>query len=263
MIFDTHAHYDDPSFDEDREELIRSFPEKGVCNAVNISATVDSVYDTIELTKKYDILFGALGVHPEGLSELTDDVLLDIKKLCIENAVYNGGKIVAVGEIGLDYSYDDHDKALQKKWFEAQLEMAREVKLPVVIHSRDAAKDTYDIMADKNCAEIGGIVHCYSYSKEIAAKFLDMGFYFGIGGVLTFKNAKKLVEVCEYLPLESIVLETDSPYLSPDPFRGKRNDSSMIKYVAQKLSLIKGMDTEQILRVTRNNALKVYGICQP
>ncbi|MCR4789366.1 MAG: TatD family hydrolase [Lachnospiraceae bacterium] len=263
MIFDTHAHYDDKAFDEDRDVLIGSLLSNGVGNVVNISATVESCYDTLALTEKYDFFYGALGVHPEGLTELDEEKLEKIKALCIDNSVHKGGKIVAVGEIGLDYSYDEPPKDLQIRWFKAQLEMAGEVGLPVVIHSRDAAKDTYDIMAAAHCENIGGIVHCYSYSKEMAKQFLDMGFYIGIGGVLTFKNARKLVEVCEYLPMDRIVLETDCPYLSPMPFRGQRNDSTRLSYVVQKLADIKGIDEREVTDITETNARRVYGICQP
>lgn len=262
MIFDTHAHYDDESYDTDREELIRSLPDNGVGTVVNISATVASCYDTLELTQKYEHVYGALGVHPEGLCDIDEETLDKIRELCIGNSIKNGGKIVAVGEIGLDYSYDVIDKELQHKWFKAQLRMASEVKLPVVIHSRDAAQDTYDIMKSMECDRIGGIVHCYSYSKEMAERFLDMGFYIGIGGVLTFKNARKLVEVCEFLPMDRIVLETDCPYLSPVPFRGERNDSTRIRYVAQKLSEIKGIPESEVIKITEENANRVYGICR-
>ena len=261
MIFDTHAHYDDESFDSDRDELINSLYDNGVGTVVNISATVKSCYDTLELTQKYQHFYGALGVHPEGLDDLNEEVLEKIKRLCLENSVKNGGRIVAVGETGLEYSYDI-DRDLQKKWFRAQIKMASEVGLPVVIHSRDAAKDTYDIMSETGCDRIGGIVHCYSYSKEMAQQFIDMGFYIGVGGVLTFKNAKKLVEVCEYIPLDRIVLETDCPYLSPMPYRGQRNDSTRIIYVAEKLAQIKGISTEEVINMTEENANRVYGICQ-
>ncbi len=261
MIFDTHAHYDDESFDPDRDELIKSLFDNGVGTVVNISATVKSCYDTLRLTREYEHFYGALGVHPEGLDDLNEETLEKIKTLCLENSIQKGGKIVAVGETGLDYSYDI-DKDFQKKWFRAQIKMALETGLPLVIHSRDAAKDTYDIMSETGCDRTGGIVHCYSYSREMAEQFLEMGFYIGVGGILTFKNARKLVEVCEHIPLERIVLETDCPYLSPMPFRGERNDSTRIIYVAEKLAEIKGISTREIIEVTEENANRVYGICQ-
>ncbi|MCR4989625.1 MAG: TatD family hydrolase [Lachnospiraceae bacterium] len=258
MIFDTHAHYDDEAYNEDRDELIKSLPENGVSNVVNISATLGGIKESLKLSEKYDMIYAALGVHPEGISELSDDEIKNITKLCIDNAVYSGGKVAAVGEIGLDHSYEDLDRALQVKWFEAQLDMAKKVNLPVVIHSRDAAEETYEVMKSNKCEDIGGIVHCFSYSKEMAKKFLDMGFYIGVGGVLTFKNARKLVEACEYIPLENIVLETDCPYLCPSPFRGQRNDSTMIKYVSEKLGEIKNLSPGEVEDITELNARRVY-----
>lgn len=210
-IFDTHAHYDDEAFDEDRYSLIESLPDNGVKAAVNIGVNLKTSEFTSELTKKYDFMYGTVGVHPSDIGEdEIDDVMSGLRSLAAEN-----DKIVAVGEIGLDYHYGDTDKPLQQKWFARQMDLAREIKLPIVVHSRDAAKDTLDIMRDSRADEIGGVIHCYSYSKEMARDFLDMDFYFGIGGVVTFKNARKLKEAVEYIPLDKIVLETDSPYLAP------------------------------------------------
>ncbi len=252
QIFDTHAHYDDEAFDTDREILLDKLPKVGVERVVNIGASIDSCKKTIQLMDQYSFIYGALGVHPSEVAELNMEKLLWLKEQC------NHKKCVAVGEIGLDYHWDEPARALQKEWFQKQLELARELSLPVVIHSRDAAQDTIDVMQKCHAQEIGGVIHCYSFSKETAKIFLKMGFYFGIGGVLTFKNSKKLKEAVEYIPMESIVLETDSPYLAPEPFRGKRNDSQNLTYVVEALSQIKGISTQEVCRITWENANKLY-----
>ncbi|MBO5055004.1 MAG: TatD family hydrolase [Lachnospiraceae bacterium] len=260
MIFETHAHYDDEAFNEDRNELLLSMEKNGIGTIVNIGADIESCKTTLELSRKYPFIYAALGVHPSGTGELNEELLTWLSGVIRENTVKTGGKTVAVGEIGLDYYWNEPEKEVQKKWFERQLEMAKEVELPVVIHSREAAKDTYDIMKALHAEETGGIVHCYSYSKELARDFLNMGFLFGIGGVVTFQNAKKLKEVVEYLPMESIVLETDSPYLAPVPNRGKRNSSLNLPYVVQEISKIKGIEEERIIEITEANAGKLFGI---
>ncbi len=252
MIVDTHAHYDDKAFDEDREQLLESMAGEGVGRIVNIGSSLDACKRTIQLMEQYDFIYGALGIHPTDSGELTDS---DVEWLRTQCALE---KCVAVGEIGLDYYWDEPDRAIQKKWFVRQLELAKEVKLPVVIHSRDAAQDTVDIMKAEKAQEIGGVVHCYSYSRELAKTFLDMGFYFGIGGVVTFNNGRKLKEVVEYLPMDRIVLETDSPYLAPVPFRGKRNDSRKLTYVVEQIAQIKGITPEEVQQTTTQNAHNLY-----
>lgn len=260
MIFETHAHYDDEAFNEDRDELLLNMKENGIGTIVNIGADIESCKTTLELSRKYSFVYAALGVHPSSTGELDENLLMWLSGVIRENTIKRGGKIVAVGEIGLDYYWNEPEKEIQKKWFEKQLEMAREVKLPLVIHSREAAKDTYDIMKALHAQEMGGIVHCYSYSRELAGDFLNMGFLFGIGGVVTFQNAKKLKEVVEYLPMENIVLETDSPYLAPVPNRGKRNSSLNLPYVVEEISKIKGIETERVIEITEANARRVFGI---
>lgn len=260
MIFETHAHYDDEAFDEDREELLSGMKAGGIETIVNIAADLKSCKSTLALCEKYPFIYGALGVHPSSAGELTDETFEWIRNTVQENAIQNGGKVVAIGEIGLDYYWEKEEAAKenQKKWFEKQIELARELELPMVIHSRDAAKDTADMMKALRTEEIGGIVHCYSYSKELAEEFLKMGFSFGIGGVVTFSNSKKLKEVVEYLPLDAIVLETDCPYLAPVPYRGKRNSSLNLPYVVQEIAQIKRMDAERVIEITRENARRVY-----
>lgn len=251
-IFDTHAHYDDKAFDEDREALLRRLPGEGIARVVNVSASLESCKRTIALTEQYDYIYGAIGVHPGETAELDEAGCDWLKEMCKKD------KCVAVGEIGLDYYWDEPGREIQKKWFARQLNLAKEVALPVIIHSRDAARDTEDIMKAERAEEAGGVVHCFSYTKETARTFLDMGFFFGIGGVLTFKNARKLKEAVEYIPLDRIVLETDCPYLTPVPYRGQRNSSLNLPYVASALAQIKGIGEEEALRAVWENSLRLY-----
>lgn len=252
MIFETHAHYDDEAFDEDREELLQSLPEKGIGRVVNVGSSLESCRRTIALMERYPYVYGALGIHPSDSGALEEKDLVWLERQCALE------KCVAVGEIGLDYYWDEPEREIQKKWFVRQLALAREVSLPVIIHSREAAKDTIDILTAEKAGEIGGVIHCYSYSRESARIFLDMGFYIGIGGVLTFKNARKLKEAAEYVPMNRIVLETDSPYLAPVPYRGKRNCSLYLPLVAAELAAVKGLTPEEVERITWENACKLY-----
>lgn len=251
-IFDTHAHYDDEAFDADREELLRELPRQGIAKLVNIGASLASCQKTIELMNQYDDVYGALGIHPSETEELTEQSFEWLREQCRQE------KCLAVGEIGLDYHWEEPQRALQQKWFVRQLDLARELSLPVVIHSRDAAKDTVDIMTAERASDIGGVIHCFAYTKETAKIFLDMGFFMGIGGVLTFKNAKKLKEAAEYIPLERIVLETDCPYLAPEPNRGKRNSSLNLPYVVKALADIKGITEEEVRQAVWKNSHELY-----
>lgn len=253
-IFDTHAHYDDDAFDSDRESLLKSFPEHNVMAVTNIGTNIETSRITAELTEQYDYVYGVVGLYPTEVDAFeTTDAMEQLRVLVQEHK-----RVVAIGEIGLDYHYDDIDKALQQKWFEAQMNLARELQVPVAIHSRDAAQDTLAVMRQAKAGEIGGVVHCYSYTKETAREFLDMDFYFGIGGVVTFKNAKKLVEAVAYIPMERIVLETDSPYLSP--IRSQRNTSLNLPLVAEKIAEIKGISVQDVYDITWDNAHKLYRI---
>ena len=202
--------------------------------------------------KKYPFVYGAVGVHPSETEELNDNLMDWLKHVSGEK------KVVAIGEIGLDYYWKEPDLEIQKHWFVRQLQLAREVKLPVIIHSRDAAQDTLDIMKAEKAEEIGGVIHCFSYGTEMAREYLNMGFYLGIGGVVTFNNGRKLKEVVEYMPLDRIVLETDCPYLSPVPNRGKRNSSLNLPYVAEAISQIKGISPEEVIKITNQNARNLY-----
>lgn len=254
MIFETHAHYDDEAFDEDRDSLLKSLSEQGIEYVVNVGASISTTKKTLELMKEYPFLYGAVGVHPSETAELNEENFAWLKKLSGEP------KVVAIGEIGLDYYWDTPERSIQKEWFDRQMELAKEVKLPAIIHSRDAAADTLDMIKASGLQSVSGIIHCFSYGKDMAKQYLDMGFYLGIGGVVTFKNAKKLVETVEYAPMSQLVLETDCPYLSPEPFRGKRNSSLNLIYVAKKIAEIKGMDYEEVIEITEQNAKKLYRI---
>ena len=252
MIIDTHAHYDDEDFDTDREQLLRGMIKQGISQIVNIGANMSSSEKSIALSEKYHFIYATIGVHPSDVGTMTDKDLDRLRELSRHD------KVVAIGEIGLDYHYPTPDKELQKKWFRAQLALAAELKLPVCIHSREAAQDTFDILQEQNAQDIGGVIHCFSYGWDMAQKFLDLGFYLGIGGVITFKNSKKLKEVVEKMPIERLVLETDAPYLAPEPFRGKRNESSYLKYVIDEITNLRRFSREEIILITDVNAQELY-----
>lgn len=252
MIFDTHAHYDDRAYDDDREVVLSANEAAGIARVVNVAASMQSCITTLDLAKNNPNIYAAVGVHPSDTLPLTDEDMKLLEEYCKED------KVVAVGEIGLDYYWDEPDRDIQKKWFVRQLELARRVSLPVIIHSRDAAADTLDIMKNHNAGEIGGVIHCFSYGVEMAREYLDMGFFLGVGGVVTFKNGRKLKEVVECAPLESIVTETDSPYLAPVPHRGARNTSANIPLVIEEIANIKGLPYEKVEEVLWDNALRLY-----
>lgn len=253
MIFDTHAHYDDEAFDEDREALLNSMKEGGVGRIVNIGANMETSQRTVELTGQYDFMYGAVGVHPSDTGDMTQDDIETLREWSREP------KILAIGEIGLDYHYPEPAREIQKNWFIRQLMLAQEENLPVVIHSRDAAADTLEILKEYGRG-LGGVIHCFSYTKEMAAEYVKLGYYIGIGGVVTFKNARKLAEAVEVIPLERLVLETDCPYLSPEPHRGTRNSSLNLTYVAQTLAQLKGVSYDEIIGQTEQNAQAMYRI---
>ena len=252
MIFDTHAHYDDEAFDDDREELLAGLPAAGIGTAVNIASSVKSIDDCLQLAHRFPHIYCALGIHPEHCADLTDALLNEIRDKLSDD------KALAVGEIGLDYYWPQPDRELQRYWFARQIQLAREADLPVVVHSREAAADTMRIMKENLAEKVGGVVHRYSYSAELAKEFVKMGFYIGIGGVVTFKNAKKIVEVVNAIPLEHIVLETDCPYLAPVPYRGKRNSSMYLPYVVSRIAEIKGVTEEEVINTTEINARNMY-----
>lgn len=253
MIFETHAHYDDEQFDEDREQLLAGLQEAGIETVVNVGATLEGCLSTIRLAEQYPFIYAAVGVHPDEVGTLDEEKFSWLKeKLSHE-------KVVAVGEIGFDYYWDQESHEVQKKWFLRQLEAAREAGLPVIIHSREAAADTLEMMKEYG-QDLKGIIHCYSYSVEHAREYVKMGYLLGIGGVVTFKNARKLKEVVEEIPLEALVLETDCPYLAPVPNRGKRNSSLNLPLIAEEIAAIKQIRCEEVITQTRENARKLFGV---
>ncbi len=255
-IFDTHVHYDDKAFDADRDDVLCNLKNKSVKNVTNIGCNVETSENTVNLTKKYEFMYGAVGIIPEECGNTTKEDLEKIRQMAKENK-----KIVAIGEIGLDYHYEDGpSKNVQQHIFREQINIARELGLPIVIHSRDAAEDTIKLMHEEKADETGGVMHCYSYTWETAKILLKMGFYFGVGGVVTFKNSKKLKNVVENISLQNIVLETDGPYLAPEPKRGSRNDSGNLIYVVKKIAEIKGISEDEVAETTFQNAKKLYNI---
>lgn len=250
-IFDTHAHYDDSRFDEDRTELLSSLCASSVSGIINCGCDLKSSLETVNLTEKHPLVYGAVGVHPHEAEETTEEDLIKIKEL------YSKEKIVAVGEIGLDYFYDFSPRERQIEIFRKQIITANELGLPVIIHDRDAHEDTMNILKE---LKPKGVVHCFSGSAEMAKEILKLGLSIGIGGAVTFKNARKPVEVVEMLPLDKLLLETDAPYMTPVPFRGKRCDSSHIAYTAEKIAEIKGIGVQEIIDRCNENAKALFGI---
>lgn len=250
MYFESHAHYDDERFDDDRDELLASFPAEGIETVVNSSSDIASSRASIALAEKYPFFYASVGVHPHEVSKMREadiDTLRELSK---------HPKVVAIGEIGLDFYYDLSPRDDQRYWFKRQLALAEELDMPVIIHSRDASQECFDIISASNVRK--GVIHCYSGSAPMAQDYADMGFCIGIGGSLTFKNNKKTVEVVEKLPLEKILIETDSPYLAPVPYRGRRNDSRLLKYVVEKISEIKNVPEIDICNITKNNAIELF-----
>ena len=254
MIFETHAHYDDEAFDSDRKELLSSLESRGIGTVINVCASVESLDATRKLVEEYPRVYGAVGIHPDDVGKLDETAFEKMRQMC------RHPKIVAVGEIGLDYYWhkDPESHRLQMLWFRRQMELAREEGLPFIIHSRDAAADTLEAVRQLRGGEIGGVIHCFSYSREMAEEYLKMGLYLGIGGVVTFKNARKLKEVVAEAPLEQLLLETDSPYLAPEPNRGKRNSSLNLPYVAEEIAALKGITADEVVRATEENARRLF-----
>lgn len=254
MIFDSHAHYDDAAFDSDRDTLLESMQKKGIETIINVGASLEGVANTITLMERYPFIYGAVGVHPDEIGELNEENMIWLRSLC------DLKKTVAVGEIGLDYYWNKENHEVQKKWFVRQMDLAKEVDLPIIVHSRDAAKDTLDLMKAEKADKLRGVIHCYSYSKEHAREYMNMGYCLGIGGVITFSNAKKLKEIVAYAPLEYLLLETDCPYLAPEPYRGSRNSSLYLPYVVDEIAKIKQVSGAEVMQITRQNAKNLFQI---
>jgi TatD DNase family protein len=254
MIFETHAHYDDAQFNEDRDAVIASLPSKGIERVINVGSSIETSKTTLALAEKYSYVYAAVGVHPSDIDCLNDRTFEWLRNQA------EWDKTVAIGEIGLDYYWDKEPEVQgnQRYWFVQQMKLAKETGLPVIIHSRDAAEDTMKLMKEINSQNIPGVVHCYSYSAEMAQEFVKMGYYIGVGGVVTFKNARKLKETVESIPLKHILLETDCPYMAPEPHRGTRNDSTNIPYVVEQIAQIKNISEQEVMEVTWENAMNLF-----
>ena len=253
MLFDTHAHMDDRAFDTDREELLSALPGQGLALVMNPGCSLQSSRNAVRLAKEYDYIYAAVGSHPDAADEVDEAVLEECRELCKRNP-----KVKAIGEIGLDYHYEDIPRDIQLKAFRAQMELARELGLPVIVHERDAHEDGMAVVRD--FPEVTGVFHCYSGSAEMARQLVDRGWYIGFTGVLTFKNARKAIEVASSIPLERIVLETDCPYMAPEPFRGRRNDPGKLYRMAEKLAEIRGLSVEEVQAITVENGKRLYRI---
>ena len=251
-IFDTHAHYDDERFDEDREQLLMGLKDKGVRYVLNACADLDSLNSTLQLIDKYEFIYAAVGIHPHYAENMAEEIIDRLRALSSHK------KVVAIGEIGLDYYYDNSPRDVQKYWFERQIELAKEVKLPVIIHDRDAHEDCVNIIKKTNAKNVSGIFHCFSGSREMAQEVLKQNFYISIAGPVTFKNAKKLIEVVQYVPLDRLLIETDCPYLSPEPMRGKRNNPSNLNFIIEKIAVIKGISPQEVADATMENAKRIF-----
>ncbi len=252
-IFDSHAHYDDESFNEDREAVINELKENGIIGVLNCGASLEGARESAALADKYDFFYAAVGIHPEHANEFNEEIIEELKELAKHN------KVRAIGEIGLDYYYEENPpRDVQRNVFRAQMKLAQELKLPVIIHDRDAHEDTLNIL--KEFPEVKGVLHCFSGSVEFARECLKLGYYIGFTGVVTFKNAKKLIEVAKEIPMDRMLVETDCPYMAPTPFRGKRNRSDYIKYIIEKIAEIRGISEDEISLATISNTKKMLNI---
>ena len=253
MLFDTHAHMDDQSFDIDREALLAGLPGQGIGLVMNPGCSLEASRNASALSQKYDYIYAAVGSHPDAADEVNEAVLEEYRTLCKLNP-----KIKAIGEIGLDYHYEDIPREIQQKAFRMQMGLAKELNLPVIVHERDAHEDGLRIIEE--FPEVTGVFHCYSGSAEMAKQLIKRGWYIGFTGVLTFKNARKAIEVASAIPLDRIVLETDCPYMSPEPFRGRRNDPGKLYRMAEKLAELRGLRVEEIHTITMENGKRLYRI---
>lgn len=254
MIFDSHAHFDDEKFDGDREILLRELFGGRICNIVNVGASIETTKTTVALAEKHEKIYAAAGVHPSDIDGLNEESFAWLQ------TQLKHPKVVAVGEIGLDYYWEKEQEVqkAQQYWFARQLSLAKEAHLPVIIHSREAAEDTLRAMKQAHADNIPGVIHCYSYSPELAKEFVKMGYYIGVGGVVTFKNAKKLKETVMQIPLSKILVETDAPYLAPEPYRGRRNHSGYLEFVVKKIAELKGVSEEEVEEATEKNARELF-----
>lgn len=254
MLFDTHVHLNAEQFSEDLLEVIQRAKDEGVERMVVVGFDRPTIIRAMELIEEYEFIYASIGWHPVDAIDMVDDDLLWIEELA------KHPKVVALGEMGLDYYWDKSPKDIQQEVFRKQIRLAKKINLPIVIHNRDATNDIVTILKEENAAEVGGIMHCFSGSVEIARECVEMNFYISLGGPVTFKNAKKPKEVAEFIPLEKLLIETDCPYLAPHPYRGKRNEPSYVKLVAEQIAELKGITFEEVAQTTTENAKKLFGI---
>lgn len=251
-IIDSHSHYDDEAFDEDRDALLESLPGHGIEKVIDVGASVESAREALRLAERWPHVYCALGVHPNEVGALTDAVLDEFGKQSVKP------KVVAIGEIGLDYHHEEPERDMQAAWFRKQIRLAKRVGLPIIVHSREAAQDTLDIIKEEKAEECGGVIHCFSSGPEIAAIYVKMGFYLGIGGVVTYQNARKMKDVVRSVPMERILLETDCPYLTPMPHRGTRNSSLYLPLIAEEIASLRGISPQEVIDRTHENALRCF-----
>jgi TatD DNase family protein len=254
MLFDSHAHYDNERFADDRHEIIKKAYDSGVSYILNPSSDIESLAASVSLAHEFEFVYAAVGVHPHEVKNMNDNTLAVIEEYAKDK------KVVAIGEIGLDYHYDHSPRELQKHWFAQQINLAKKLDLPIIVHDRDAHEDTMNLIRSEDAKTVGGVFHCFAGSVEMSRELLDNNFYISTGGAVTFKNARRIVEVIKYVPIERLLIETDSPYLTPEPFRGKRNYSAYVRVVAEKISEIKGMEFDKVADITLNNAKKLFRI---
>ena len=254
MLIDSHAHLDDRRFNDDRDMLIKNFKNNNIELVINIGADLKTSVASVELADKYDTIYAAVGVHPHSAKEVNTLVMENIRELT------KNKKVVAIGEIGLDFHYDNSPRDVQRKWFIEQLKLAKELDLPVIIHTREASQETYDILKNNQDGTVRGVMHSFSGSAEMASLYVDMGFYISIGGPVTFKNARVVREVAEAVPLDKLLIETDCPYLTPEPYRGKRNEPVYMKYTAEKIAQVRGISYDEVVKATNRNAKKLFNI---
>lgn len=254
MLFDTHAHFNDAQFDKDRIEAIGRAKKNGVEYILTVSSDIASSVENVSLAQNHDIFYAAIGVHPHNVIDLNNNIISALTDFS------SYSKVVAIGEIGLDYFYDNSPREAQKIWFSKQISLARNVKLPIIVHDRDAHEDTMNILKSEKAGEVGGVLHCYTGSVEMARELLNMGFMISFAGPVTFKNANRLLEVAKYVPDDMLLIETDCPYLAPEPYRGKRNESAYVKMTAEKIAKIRGKSFDYIAEKTTSNAKRLFRI---
>jgi len=254
MLIDSHAHLDDKRFDDDREAVLERARQNGVNLIINPGADLETSRNAVVLAARYDMVYAAVGIHPHDAKDMTDDMLAEIEALAAQP------KVVAIGEIGLDFHYDFSPRDIQRKWFVEQIELAKRLNMPIIIHDREANQETYETLVRTGAFDTGVLMHCYSGSAELAKQYIRKGAYLSVAGPVTFDNAKKLVEVVRTVPLDRLMVETDSPYLTPVPFRGKRNEPGYVRYVAERMAAITGMEPEAVMEQTARNVLSFFRI---